>query len=64
MDIPNELPNKSSFENIQIDNVFDAINNKFSCKKIVTLVINCLQDDNDVNINIDYISKRILNTVY
>ena len=63
MNIPNELHIKSSFENLQIDNVFDAINNKFSSKNILTLVINCLLDDNDVNTNIDYISKKSINSI-
>lgn len=52
-----------TYDSITIYNVFDADKNTFNCKKKVTLIINSLLDDNDVNIKIEFIKQNNIDSV-
>ena len=56
-------PKNCSFDIIYYNTIFDANKNNFKCKKVVTLVIHSLLDDNDVNVKIDFIKANNIDSV-
>ena len=56
-------PRDCSFDIIYYNTIFDANKNNFKCKKIVTLVINSLLDDNDVNVKLEFIKANNIDSI-
>jgi hypothetical protein len=52
-----------TYDSIAIYNVFDGEKNTFNCKKKVTLIINSLLDDNDINLKIEFIKQKNIESV-